>query len=176
MMIKLKLHLLDAGIIIKLFQLDLWDSFTTKFNIVVAETVVGEVIFFENDAGQKTPIDLQAYISDGIISCVAASPSGVSEFLSRFGYDYVERLDLGELESLAHMYSESGTIVICSADSIVFKVLGATDKSECGVSLEELLDQCGLGRKLDWKYSKAFREKYAHVGFQDRLQGFGPTP
>ena len=174
-MTRSKLHLLDAGIIIELYRQGIWEHVISHYEITIAETVAEESMFFKDAAGHRVSIDLSGVIEADQIRCVTTSPSQVSTFLNRFGQDYVERLDAGELESLVYLYSTSDQMGICSADSIVFKVLGVTDKSDLGISLEELLNECGMSRNLSWQYTKAFRDKYTHDGFQDRLQGFGPT-
>ena len=63
--------------------------------------------------------------------------------------------------------------MISSGDAIVFRVLGNLGRGDEGLSLEEILQQIGLGRKLDWPYSRAFREKYTKDGETDMIQGRG---
>jgi hypothetical protein len=48
---------------------------------------------------------------------------------------------------------------LCSSDAIVFKVLSLMDRSEQGVSLEEVLHSIGLSRGLSHQFTKAFREQ-----------------
>jgi len=50
-----------------------------------------------------------------------------------FGPTYLERFDPGERESLAHLVTSADEYMICSADSIVFKVLGFLDRGEQGI-------------------------------------------
>jgi ACT domain-containing protein len=44
---------------------------------------------------------------------------------------------------------------------------------ERGISLEEILQQVGLGRSMVWKYTKDFRTKYTKMGKQDGITGIG---
>lgn len=172
---KSKLHLLDAGIIVELFRLGIWENVVSHFDISVSEIVAGEAHFFRDQKGNRQTIDLAEFVDNNRIQSVFATPSQAQEFLSHFGPDHAERLDPGELESLACLFSSSEDTLICSADSIVFIVLGATDNRDWGVSLEEMLKQCGLARVLDWRFTRKFREQYSDQGFQDRMTGMGPS-
>jgi hypothetical protein len=62
---------------------------------------------------------------------------------------------------------------VCSADHAVFRVLGMFAKVKQGISLEEVLQKIGLSRKLEWKYTKKFREKYTSMGQVDSIQDQG---
>jgi hypothetical protein len=168
------LYLLDTGVIIELFRLSLWQRVVEVYQIYVSETVASEALYYSGPSGRRVPIRLQKYVEEGRISLVSVDAKEVSAFLGRFGVDYAERLDPGELESLAYLFSSSEEILICSADSIVYLVLGATDRRDSGISLEEILTQCGLGRGVPWQFSAEFRNKYTSQGFRDQLLGFGP--
>jgi len=56
----------------------------------------------------------------------------VAGFCSKFDPTYMESLDPGEAESLAHLGASKETCMICSADKIVYRVLGNLDRSESG--------------------------------------------
>jgi hypothetical protein len=56
---------------------------------------------------------------------------------------------------------------------IVFRVLGNIDRSEQGLSLEEILGSAGLGRKLPSQFQRAFRAQYTAKGVEERRQGRG---
>jgi len=62
---------------------------------------------------------------------------------------------------------------ICSADKIVWRVLGNTNHADRGVSLDEILRQVGLTKALPERFSKAFREKWCRVGSVERFMGRG---
>jgi hypothetical protein len=86
---------------------------------------------------------------------------------------YFEKLDPGETESLAYLLRQSDECWICSADKIVYRVLGNLGRSEQGVSLEEVLNEVGLGRKLSGGFTRAYREEWTRKGFQEGLGGIG---
>lgn len=60
-----------------------------------------------------------------------------------------------------------------AADGAVFRVLGLLGKGEQGISLEEILKEVGLHKKVEWEYTKKFREKHTRMGQQDSIQGHG---
>lgn len=62
---------------------------------------------------------------------------------------------------------------ICSADAIVWRVLGNTDDGERGISLEALLRRPGLTKALPDQFSKAFREGWTRKGETERFMGLG---
>ena len=65
-MAKLRFLLLDACVVIKLFELKLWEQLIERCEIVLAETVVAESQYFEDDE-VKEAIDLSPYaIADKI--------------------------------------------------------------------------------------------------------------
>lgn len=55
---KFSLLLLDTGIVIELFRLNLWDDFIASCDIHLGRTVVGESKYWEDDLGQKHPIEM----------------------------------------------------------------------------------------------------------------------
>jgi len=79
----------------------------------------------------------------------------------------------GETESLAYCLREGDPHRLCSSDAIVFKVLAVLDRSEQGVSIEEVLQAVGLARPLSRQFTKSFRDDNRSRGLQDRLAGIG---
>jgi hypothetical protein len=99
--------------------------------------------------------------------------AAVESFRCGFDASYLEKLDDGEAESLAHLFKGGEERTICSADAIVFRVLGNMDRSEQGLSLEEVLQRSGLARQVAWPYTKKFREQWTRRGVEERLYGRG---
>jgi len=85
------------------------------------------------------------------------------------------QIDPGEAETLAFLANSSEKFIVCTADGAVFSALGFLDKSEIGISLEEVLRKVGLtpSQKLEWWFSKKFREKYTRQGEIDSIQDKG---
>ena len=176
-MAKLKLLLFDAVIVIGLHELDLWDKLIEVCDITLTRTVADdEVVHWYDNSGERIYIDVDKFqgdIKSGRIKCVDVPLAQIEAFRQRFSGDYLDRLDEGEAESLAFMLGSSDNWRISSADSIVFKVLGRLALGEQGISLEEILTKVGLSRYVEWKYSKAFRDKYTKYGENDDVTGSG---
>jgi hypothetical protein len=170
---KFKLLLLDANVVIEISRHGLWDQLVARCDIHLAQTVLDEAHFYVDDQGDRQGIDLASHISANAITVFNLTPSQMDGFRAQFGPSYFEKLDPGETESLAHLLNQSGECHICSADKIVYRVLGCLSRPDQGVSLEEVLSQVGLGRKLETKFTKAYREEWTNKGFQEGLTGLG---
>jgi hypothetical protein len=171
---KLRLLLLDANIVIYLFSQHLWDRFVESCEVYLSKTVIDESEFFEND-GEMIPISLESYIESSKVEVFELTVSGLKEFMSKFDPVYLDKLDPGEAESLAYLYMSQEEFKICSADGIVFRVIGVLDLAERGISLEEVLKFVGLERKVPYQYTKEFRIRKTSEGTKDRIQGMGIT-
>ncbi|MGE3108398.1 MAG: hypothetical protein AB7G11_03745 [Phycisphaerales bacterium] len=169
---KSRLVLLDANVIIGLFELKLWDTLIARYEVLIAETCIGEALWYE-DGDDRVDIDLAQYVADKRVSAVTVDLSIVKAFATRFEPNYLEKLDPGELESLAHLVSMTDACQICSGDRIVYRVLGNLGKGELGISLEELLAAAGRTIKLSRMFTRAFREEATQQGFKERMQGLG---
>jgi hypothetical protein len=169
---KFRFLLLDAGPIIKLFQLGLWDTFLGKCEITVSRTVMNEAKW-ASASFEDIHIALEPYEEKGHIQVIDLSPAEATSFFERFNTQYKAIIDPGEKETLAFLNNSNEPWKVCSTDHAVFRILGLLGKAEQGISLEELLNQIGLSRKLGWQYTKEFRKKNTHRGQTDSVQGHG---
>jgi hypothetical protein len=171
---KFHLLLLDANIVIELFRQGIWERVVELCDVHLARTVAEvEAHFYKDANGERQDFDLNPYIKAGKITIFDVALSELTAFCSKFDITYFDRLDLGEAESLAYLVNSSETYQICSADKIVFRVLGNLNRRDQGISLEELLQQIGLGRELSRPFSKVFRETLTTKGSQERIQDTG---
>jgi len=170
---RLKFLLLDANIVIKLFELGLWDQIIERCDIFLSQTIVEhEARYYE--AGEiQVRINLLPYIENNKLTVIDIHSSELQDFVNKFDPSYFERLDPGESEALAYLCRRNEPFRLCSSDSIVFKVLPQLDRVEQGISLEEVLQQLGLWRQLEWEYTKAFKERWTKIGQQDKVRGIG---
>lgn len=165
--------LLDANVVIKLFELGLWDSFLSKCDVLLSRTVVEtEAQFYFVDQEQHA-IDLTSDIAAKRLEVVEVELAELRRFMDRFDPTYLEALDPGEAESLAYLASSSDPCLICSSDAIVFRVLAQLARSEQGLSLEEVLARIGLARSLPPQYTRAFRERWQKRGEEEAVRGTG---
>jgi hypothetical protein len=170
---KLPFLLLDAGPIIKLFELGIWEEFIKAYDITITRTVAENEVIFASKGDDKEYIDLMPYEKKGQIKIIDVEPSAVTTFYKKFDRIYRAVIDPGEKETLAFMQISSEDWKVCAADHAVFKILGLLGKSEQGISLEEALDNAGLSHQLEHQYTKRFREKWSRIGQVDSLQERG---
>jgi hypothetical protein len=171
---KFKLLLLDADVVIYLFSLGIWDEVVERCDVHLAKTVIDEEAhFYETEDGERYDFELRPYADAGRIAEFSLTPSGLAGFLTQFDPVYLEKLDAGEAESLAYLLTLQGECRICSADKIVYRVLGNLRLGERGISLEEILQQTGLGRGLRRQFSEAYREEWTKKGFDEGMRGLG---
>lgn len=171
---KFRLLLLDANVVIYLFEIGLWDELVERCEVLLSRIVAErEAQFFEKDDGEKVYFDLQSYIADNRVTVIDASVADIKAFRDLFDPVYLPRLDDGESESLAYLIKSPDKCLICSADAIVFRVLALLNRIEQGLSLEEILGEIGLNRSVPWGFSKQFREHWTKRGQQERVRGIG---
>jgi len=166
--------LFDAGVIIGAYELGVWDQLMKQCAITITSTVKDqEAYYWSDEQGIGHEINLTEDVEAGRIKCVDVPLSQVDDFRKKFDPVYLDRMDAGEADSLAFLFFSKEDWLITSTDSHVFKVLGCLGLEQCGLSLEEILRNTGLGRKVHWKYSKAFRTKYTSQGKQEGVSGLG---
>ena len=175
-MSKFRFLLLDAGPIIRLFRLGIWDTLIKRCEVTITRTVVEEAVH-TGELGShgyiKFPFEQAA--EEGLITIVDMDLGSVRTFLKNTGVYEKYAIDPGEAETLAFMASSSENFRVCTADGPVFSALGFLGKAEKGTSLEELLQKVGLkpSSQLEWRFTKRFREKYTKLGKVDLIQGQG---
>lgn len=173
---KFSLLLLDANVVIEIFRQGLWDQVAARCDIRLSRTVLDESQFYDDDQGERHYIDLASHISAERITIFDLTPSQLRGFLAQFSPVYLEKLDPGEAESLAYLLDQPDDCMICSADKIVYRVLGCLSRSEQGVALEEVLGQLGLSRKLEREFTRAYKDQWTSKGFQEGLTRLGLHP
>ncbi|UCF42401.1 MAG: hypothetical protein JSV99_07290 [Planctomycetota bacterium] len=169
---KFQFLLLDAGPIIKLFQLGVWGEFIEKCHATIACTVVEQCIHKGGgDALDYIDFPFEEADVKGLIKIVEVEPSEVKAFYDESHVEGRYIIDGGEQETLAFVHRQSEDWKVCSTDRAVYSVLGFLGKGELGVSLEEILKEVGLSKgKLEWKYTRKFREKFTRKGEVDAVQ------
>ncbi len=174
-MTNFRLLLLDANVVIYLFELGIWESVIKRCEIHLARSIVeDEALFWEDDAGQRHCIDWSKYTGKGGVDVFDVSVSELQGFRSSFDKIYFEKLDLGETESLAYLVqNEDEDFRISSADKIIYRVLGNIGLGDKGISLEEILAKLGMKRPVLREHCKKYREEWTRKGFEERLHGFG---
>lgn len=170
---RLSFLLLDANIIIELFRLGLWSKLVELCDIHVGKTVVAEANFYEDAGGNRVDIDLSVDISGQRIQAFQVELHELDDFRRQYDPSYLSKLDPGETEALVKLLSLPSDWRLCSADGIVFKVLANVQRGEQGISLEEVLNQVGMSRRLSRQYTKDFRAEKTKLGSIDSIQNRG---
>ncbi|MBL8819937.1 MAG: hypothetical protein JNL58_28185 [Planctomyces sp.] len=172
---KLKLLILDAGVVIYLHELGLWSKIVASCDLYLSRIVAEKEVLFQKSEQDEYgyDIDLSAMITTGAITVFDVSVSDLKTFRDQFDLLYLGDLDDGEAESLAYLVRQSPEFLISSGDAIVYRVLGNLNRGEQGNSLEEILQKLGLGRSVQNQYTKRFREQYTRQGQQDMVRGRG---
>lgn len=166
----LKLLILDANIVIHLFELGLWGAVLEKWEIHLASVVAFQEAEFYFDGSHAIEIDLNPFIASGQLKVFETPAAKLQNFKSQFDSTYLERLDPGETESLVFLLDSPEEFLISSADAIVFRILGNLSRSDQGISLEEILRKSGISQaNLKRQYTKAFREQKTTEGARDSL-------
>ena len=168
---KFRLLLLDANIVIEISRHKLWDRIIAVCDVHLAQTVIDEAQFFQDENGTRQEIDLTGSIKDGALTVFSLMPSDLGDLRAKFSPAYFEKLDPGETESLAYLLGQPEECRLCSADKIVFRVLGNLNRAQQGISLEEVLLGIGLSRKLSREFTRQYRVEWTKKGFQEGLRG-----
>ena len=168
---KLQLLLLDAGPIIKLFELNLWVKFLQSCDVTILRTIIPELKW----ASQKLEdvrIDIETYEGKGL-TIVDRDTSVVASFYAKLKPLYRDLIesDDGEVATLEFLLASSEKWILCSGDGPVFRLMGALNCGDQGISLEEVLDKIGLRQNnIEWPYTKKFRLEKTKQGKIDAAQ------
>ena len=169
---KFQFLLLDAGPIIGLFEMDLWDKFIERCDIIIGRTVAREAQYARQEI-VDIRIDIQPYEMEKKITVIDTNATDVRNFRSNYLKKCNYQIDDGEMELLAWLFSSEKPYKLCTADGAVFQILARYNKSEQGISLEEVLKEIGLSQcQLNKIYTKKFREKHTKIGQVDAIQNF----
>lgn len=175
--------LLDAGPIIKLFSLGIWDEFVKRCDVTISRIIADHQALYTEDGCEQ--INLKPYEEQNLIRIIDIDVPCIDRFYREFKLEGKYDIHTGEQETLAFMCTSSENWMACSSDQVVFRILGRLNKGDQGISLQEILAATGLGSGLnwedlkpaagDWKYTKEFREKWTHRGQQDFVQDWSPA-
>lgn len=132
---KLQLLLFDANVVIMLHELQCWNEVVDRCDIHIAGTIIDlEANYYRDQNNDQCRIDLTDQIATGKIMRFEVGLSSVNEFIQRFKPSFLDALDPGETESLTYLVNSDQKYRICSADKIVYRVLGALNRTHQGRS------------------------------------------
>lgn len=166
---KFSLLLLDANVVIVLCELGLWGLVLEKCEVLLARTVFEESFFYVNELGDKVYFSLEEDLNAGRLKVVEVPSAQVVSFTSQFSELY--KIDSREAEALAFLCTSTEEHSICSADKVVFRILGCLGKGHQGVSLEHILQRCGLTKKLSREFGEEYRIYWTGRGASEGFTG-----
>ena len=166
---KFSLLLLDANVVIVLCKLGLWGLVQEKCEVLLARTIFDEPFFYVNDLGDKVYFSLEEDLNAGRLKVFDVPPAEVIAFTSQFSGLY--KIDAGEAEALTFLFKAKEEHYICSADKVVFRILGSLMKGDQGLSLEHILRRCGLTKKIGEEFGEEYRIYWTKRGATEGFQG-----
>jgi len=97
---KFRFLLLDAGPIIKLFELGIWDKFIDKCEATFSQTVKYQAENVGRELGIE--LDIEPYKNQGLVKIFDLEPSTSKVFYDKFDLQYKADIHPGEKETLEH--------------------------------------------------------------------------
>ena len=173
---KPKLFLLDAGPVIGLHELGVWEALTERAEVIVPAIVADkEAHFWDDGEGVGRVIDLRADAAAGRLRIAAVDATEVAEMLSRFDPIMRERIDAGEAEAITLLcQATDDPPEFCTADRAAVRAACLLGHSSRIVSLEGVLRRVGLDPPvLAAKYTDKRVREWVTEGQQMRLRGEG---
>ena len=169
----MKLWLLDADVIIKLLELDVFDRLADQHEVHVASTVIDEVKYFRRE-GQKVRVDFRGtYVESGRAVEDSATVEQMQEVVGRLPVLKQQVIHAGELESLAVLVNRED-LTLCTFDAAAIRTLPFLDASDRSVSAERLLQSSGLklspGHKLDPRLTEEYFKNNLEHGRLEFIQ------
>ena len=119
-------------------------------------------------------INLQKLVSEGRIAEIEATAEQISSLMEDFDRNFIEGLHEGEAEALALVKAGNvGEALYCTGDAIAIQALAMLGHSESGISMESLLKQFGLQKRLAGQFTEKFFRSHLEIGRENRVTGQG---
>jgi len=155
----LRLWLLDADVVIKFLEIDVFDKLAGMHELHVASSVIDEVKYYRRN-GKKIPVNFrQQYIDTCKVIESTALIKEIQDVLKCLPLLKQEAIHTGELESLAILVREEA-LTLCTFDAAAIRTLPFLGMTERAISAEQLLNLSGLtlasGHKLDVQLSEDY--------------------
>ena len=172
----MRLWLLDADVVIKFLEIDVFDKLTELHELHVASSVIDEVKYYRRN-GIKIPVNFRKqYIDTGKVIESTALIKEIQNVLKCLPSLKQEAIHAGELESLAILVRE-GTLTLCTFDAAAIRTLPFLEMTERAISAEQLLNLSGLtlasGHKLDVRLSEGYFRGNLVEGKKDFIYSIG---
>lgn len=172
----MRLWLLDADVVIKFLEIDVFDKLAKLHELRVASTVITEVQYYRRN-GKKIPVNFrQQYIDTGVIIESTAIIEEIQGVLKCLPPLKREAIHAGEMESLAILVREEA-LTLCTFDAAAIRTLPFLGMTERAISAEQLLKVSGLtlasGHKIDVRLSESYFRSNLDEGEKDFIYSIG---
>lgn len=165
----MKLVILDANVIICLFELQLFDALIKRYSILIPTTIKNESKYYTGKDQEEVEIDWGAYLDAGKIKEVSASSSALQSLTDKFKADFSRGIDPGELEAIAIVCdSDDDNIYFCTGDLPALKAMGILGKGSQALSLEIVLKESGMARTLKQHFTEKRKEQEISKAFAEK--------
>jgi len=167
--------LLDAGPVIRLHELGLWDSVVERAELVVPGIIARREAHFWTAPDGPRRIDLDSAKNHDAIRIIDVNAAHLVATQTLFDASIRDSVDPGELEALTILRTWDGPRPrFCTADRLATLALCLLGLAETAVSLEKLLEHVGLGRTIGPKwYRESAMQDWLKEGRARRITGAG---
>jgi len=168
--------LLDADVIINLYEMELWGPFKTAYAISVPSIVAREAKLYRDVNEIEHDIDVLKQRDEGI-TILNSSPEDLALVTALLSGDLKEGLGDGELQALALIHcGQFSDGLFCTCDALAIETLAALGYSERGVSLEQALNIVGYtlsARHRRRHFTQKYFQEHLNSGRARRIQRRG---
>lgn len=171
---KPRLVLLDADVVIHLHEIGRWVRVVEACDIIIPETVANiEAEFFMDSEDRFERINLLDECDRGLFLIEGVDVSTIQALKDRLGprFEFEYQIHSGELEAIALLEAHgSDGASMCTGDfaaTIAACCLGHSDEM---VSLEAILDRCGLTTRVQHNFSESELRRKLARGRELRIQ------
>lgn len=128
-----------------------------------------EEAFYFGGPHLKQPILLQQALKKKVIQKLEASLEDDYHLQSLFVPHFVSRIDPGEREALALLKNPKfKDFYFCTGDALPIQLLSVLGLSDRGISVEKLLLDIGMTKKLEKHFTDVWFKQQLTRGFQER--------
>jgi len=173
---KPKFFLLDAGPIIELHRLGMWDKVIDKAEIVVPRVVAErEAEYWVREDNSRHSINVLADAESQRLTVLDCEETELRETFGLFDSAVQQSVDPGELHALTllRLWQDDPTPSFCSADKMAIVCLCLLGFSDTAVSLEGLLARVGFTARLERRFSEQEMKRWVEDGRGRQAQGIG---
>ncbi len=173
---KPKFFLLDAGPIIELHRLGLWDKVLDRAEIVVPRVIAEvEAEYWVREDNSKRPINTLADCKAGRLTVLDCEQAELRRTLELFDRTAQQSVDGGELHALTLLrcWRDESVPAFCSADRMAIVCLCLLGFSEAALSFEGLLSAVGLTAQLERRFTEPEMTRWVEDGRRRYLQRSG---